>query len=189
MAKFEDQFVSIALAAAEDVLGTPLIIQRGANLLYQITVDNHLKLTVNPRLPKRGQSAFQTDLCVFEQIDANVKIPRVVLEFKTSLTTHDVLTYSAKARKHKQVYPYLRYGIVIGNKTIVPGRFFTHNEALDFCVAAASYKANRLHELFAKLLREEVAASRELEQIVFGSKPVHVFRNEIKTTSGDGKIK
>ncbi len=188
MAKSEDQFVLTALAAAEEVLGTPLIIQRGANLLYQITVDNCLELTIDPKNPKRGQSAFQTDLCVFEQIDTNVKIPRVVLEFKKYITTHDVLTYSSKARKHKQVYPYLRYGFVIGNEDTIPGRFFTHNEALDFCVAAASYKANRLHELFAKILREEIAASRELEQIAFGRKPVHVFRNEVKTISGDGKI-
>ncbi|MBA7560727.1 hypothetical protein ES708_02357 [subsurface metagenome] len=188
MANPEDPFVSTALDAAKDVLGTPLLIKRGANLLYQVTVDNHLRLKVDPKHPKRGQSAFQTDLCVFEQIEKDVNIPRVVLEFKTNISTHDVITYSAKARKHKQVYPYLRYGLVIGNENTIPGRFFTHNEALDFCVAAASYKENRLHELFAKILREEVAASRELEQIAFGSKPVHVFRNEVKIIRGDGKI-
>ena len=32
------------------------------------------------------------------------------MEFKQGLSTHDVLTYSAKATRHKQVYPYLRYG-------------------------------------------------------------------------------
>ncbi|MBT4483875.1 MAG: hypothetical protein HOC71_09385, partial [Candidatus Latescibacteria bacterium] len=116
MANPEDLFVSTALDAANDVLGTPLLIKRGANLLYQVTVDNHLELKVNPKHPKRGQSAFQTDLCVFEQIEADVNIPRVVLEFKTNISTHDVITYSAKARKHKQVYPYLRYGLVIGNE-------------------------------------------------------------------------
>jgi len=188
MARTEDEFVASALAAANDVLGPPLIIQRGANLLYQVPVDNRLELKVKPKDPKRGQSAFQTDLCVFERIDSETRIPRVVLEFKSRLTTHDVLTYSSKARKHKQVYPYLRYGLVIGSEATVPGRFFTHNESLDFCVAAASYKANRLHELFAKLLGDEVAASRELEKIAFGSNPVHVFRNEIIISKGDGKV-
>ena len=62
------------------------------------------------------------------------------MEFKTDITTHDVLTYSTKARKHKQVYPYLRYGLVIGSVERIPRRFFTHNEGLDFCVAAAVYK-------------------------------------------------
>jgi hypothetical protein len=188
MAGAEDEFVTTALDAAHDVLGNPLTIQRGANLLYQVTVDNRLELRVDPKHPRRGQSAFQTDLCVLEQIESDVQIPRVVLEFKTRLTTHDVLTYSAKARKHKQVYPYLRYGLVIGSEATIPGRFFTHNESLDFCVAAASYKANRLHELIARLLREEVEASRELEKIAFGSRAVHMFRNAIVTSKGTGKV-
>jgi hypothetical protein len=165
-----------------------LIIERGANLLYQVTVDNRLELKVNPKHPKRGQSAFQTDLCVFERIDSDTSIPRVVLEFKSTVSTHDVLTYSSKARKHKQVYPYLRYGLVIGSEAGIPGRFFTHNESLDFCVAASSYKVNRLHELFAILLRDEVAAPRDLERIAFGSNPVHVFRNEIIISRGSGKV-
>jgi hypothetical protein len=48
------------------------------------------------------------------------------------MTTHDVLTYSAKARKHKQVYPYLRYGFVVPEVEFVPRRFFIHNDALDY---------------------------------------------------------
>ena len=110
------------------------------------------------------------------------------MEFKAGVSTHDVITYSTKARKHKQVYPYLRYGLVIANETTVPGRFFTHNEGLDFCVAAAAYKTNRVHEIFAKLLRDEVAASRRLEQIAFEKTPVYVFRNEVVLESGTGKV-
>ncbi len=188
MTKTEDAFVATALDAAKDVIAHPLAIQRGANLLYQVTVDNRLKLKVDPKHPRRGQSAFQTDLCVFDQIEADIKISRIVLEFKTTLSTHDVLIYSAKVRKHKQVYPYLRYGLVIGSESTISGRFFTHNESLDFCIAVASYKTHRLHELFAKLLREEVAASRELEEISFGTNPVDMFRNDIITSRGDGKI-
>jgi hypothetical protein len=184
----ESEFVQTALPAASEVLGPPLTIEEHAALLYQVTVDNRLSVNVNPRQPKRGQAAFQTDLCVFEEIEAEVRIPRVVLEFKPDISTHDVLTYSAKARKHKQVYPYLRYGLIIANRDTVPGRFFTHNEALDFAVAAASYKKNRLHELFATLLREEIAASRRLEDIAFGEAAVHVFRNEVVARTGGGKV-
>ena len=188
MAKPEDAFVTTALDAAKEVIAPPLTIQRGANLLYQVTVDNRLELNVNPKRPKRGRSAFQTDLCVFEKIETDTRIPRIVLEFKTSITTHDVLIYNTKARKHKQVYPYLRYGLVIGSESTIPGRFFTHNESLDFCVAAASYKTNRLHELFAKLLKEEVAASRQLEEIHFCAIPVDMFRNDVIVSTGNGKI-
>lgn len=184
----EDPFVETAMSAAAEVLAPPLSIQRGAALLYQVTVDNKLHIGVNPKKPMRGQSAFQTDLCVFEKLDSETNIPRVVLEFKPVLSTHDVLVYSAKARKHKQIYPYLRYGLVIGNETKVPGKFFTHNEALDFCVAAASYKANRLHEIIARLLKSEVHASRQLEKMTFGATSVHVYRSDVVLDEGVGKI-
>jgi hypothetical protein len=91
-----------------------------------------------------------------------------------------VLTYSTKARRHKQVYPYLRYGLVVGNIEEIPWRFFAHNEGLDFCVAAARHKGPRLHDLLASLLKEEVAASRRLEQLIFGNVPVYVFREEVR---------
>jgi len=184
----EDQFVREALEAAEEMLGPPLVIRRGAALLYQVTVNDQLEVTVNPRKPKRGQSAFQTDLCVFEEISNEKRIPRVVMEFKAGLSTHDVLTYSAKARKHKQVYPYLRYGLVIGKETSIPGRFFTHNEALDFCVAAASYTGKRIYQILALILRDEVGASRRLQDIAFGKVSTHVFRQEVILGRGDGKI-
>lgn len=190
MAK-EDEFVEIAEAAATNILDKPLRVQRHAVLLYQITLDNELKL-VPPedeiQKPKRGQSACQTDLCVFEDKETTVSIPRVVMEFKGCITTHDVLTYSAKARKHKQVYPYLRYGIICSEEAFVPGRVFTHNEALDFCAAIADYKGARLSEILAKLLKEEVECSRRLEAIAFGKTRTHLFRTEVMVETGGTRI-
>jgi hypothetical protein len=91
----ESEFVAIALAAAKRVLSAPLIIEQGRPLLYEIMVDNKLELTVKPKQPVRGDSAFQTDLCVFEKKKddkgGDIEIPRVVLEFKTRISTHDVL--------------------------------------------------------------------------------------------------
>ena len=102
----ENEFVEVALASARDVIEPPLSIERGKALLYRVTVDNRLKMTVNPNDPKRGQSAFETDLCVFETVgDDPARIPRVVLEFKQGLSTHDVLTYNAKVTRHKQGVP------------------------------------------------------------------------------------
>lgn len=110
---------------------------------------------------------------------STVSIPRVVLEFKTKITTHDVITYSAKALKHKQVYPYLRYGIVASDHVAVPGRLFTHNESLDFCGSVGGLKGRKLREFFAFLLSAEVQASRRLEAIAFGSVRTRLFRNEV----------
>jgi len=175
----ESEFVAVAKEVAERVLPSPLIVQRGAALLYQVTVDNHLSLTVNITRPVRGNSAFQTDLCVFEKKSEEVLIPRVVMEFKTRITTHDVLTYSAKATKHKQVYPYLRYGIVASSETAVPGRLFTHNESLDFCASVSGLEGQTLSEFFASLLSAEVESSRKLEAIAFGSVRTRLFRSEV----------
>jgi len=175
----ESAFVEVAQKVAEKILPSPLFVQRGAALLYQVTVDNQLSLTVNVKRPSRGNSAFQTDLCIFEKKSEEVSIPRVVMEFKTRITTHDVLTYSAKATKHKQVYPYLRYGIVASSETAVPGRLFTHNESLDFCATVSGLEGKELSDFFASLLAAEVESSRRLEAIAYGSVRTRLFRSEI----------
>lgn len=175
----ESKFVGVAQVVAEKILPPPLFVERGVALLYQVTVDNQLSLTVDVKRPKRGSSAFQTDLCVFERKSEDISIPRVVLEFKTRITTHDVLTYSAKATKHKQVYPYLRYGIVASEETSVPGRVFTHNEALDFFASVSGLNDRAMKELFSSLLTAEVESSRRLEAIAFGSIRTRLFRSEV----------
>jgi hypothetical protein len=175
----ESEFVEVAMKVAGRILKAPYQIRRGAALLYQVTVDNHLNLTVDVKSPRRGNSAFQTDLCVFEELVDETLIPRVVMEFKTSITTHDVLTYSAKASKHKQVYPYLRYGIVASGENSVPGRLFTHNQSLDFCAGVKGLRGKPLESFLADLLRMEIEASKRLEKIAFGLCKTRLFRNEI----------
>ncbi len=81
------------------------MVEVGAALLYQVTVDNSLAITVDPANPKRGQSAFETDLAVFDERREDVRLPRRVIEFKVRLTTHDILTYSTKAQKHSRYTP------------------------------------------------------------------------------------
>jgi hypothetical protein len=178
----ESKFVKIALAAAQRVVTAPMTVQQGKALLYQVTVDNSLELTVDPKHPRRGDSAFQTDLCLFEEKSGGIVIPRVVLEFKESITTHDILTYSAKARKHKQVYPYLRYGIVVAKEDAVPRRFFVHNEALDFFAAVKDVAEWELDTIFAKLFEAELRTSKLMEQIAFSGERPKFFRSEIIVT-------
>ena len=176
----ESKFVATAQAVAKTVLSRKLSIKRGAALLYQVTINNNLALTIDPAKPSRGESAFQTDLCIFEQKKRDLYIPRVVLEFKPGITTHDILTYSAKARKHKQVYPYLRYGIVVENEATVPRRFFVHNESLDFFIALEGIKGLALKKVLAQLIRAEVKTSRLLESIAYGKDHPRLFRSEIR---------
>jgi hypothetical protein len=175
----ESPFVKVAKEVASQLLKAPLYVEQSAALLYQLTVDNKLNLTVDLKRPVRGNSAFQTDLCVFEKKGEGISIPRVVLEFKTHITTHDILTYSAKAAKHKQIYPYLRYGIIAEKDTEVPKRLFTHNDSLDFCAAVSGLDGNNLSDFFSKLLSDEVKSSILLEDIAFGSIHTRLFRSEV----------
>jgi hypothetical protein len=183
----ESPFVDVAHALiANQLRGQPLVVRRGAVLLYQVRVDNNLRVMPQERVrdPKRGDSAFQTDLCLFESKAEDILLPRVVMEFKTGITTHDVLTYSAKAAKHKQIYPYLRYGLVASTPTRVPGRFFTHNEALDFCLSLGGLTDQESANAFGRLLIEELDSSRFLERIAFGEIESRLFRNKIVLDDG-----
>jgi hypothetical protein len=178
----ESSFVATVQAVAEGILLKPFRVARGAPLLYEIRVNNNLEVMSQGQVrnPKRGTSAFQTDLCVFEDKAPDVSIPRVVIEFKTGITTHDVLTYSAKATRHKQIYPYLRYGVLASGERSVPGRVFTHNEGLDFFAAVAGLEQAAFHVFLSSLLQAEVAASERLEAIAFGTVKTRLFRTEVQ---------
>ncbi|MFQ5896335.1 MAG: hypothetical protein ACE5JJ_11080 [Nitrospinota bacterium] len=185
----EDRFAGEIYRLVKAFCRPPLFVRRAAALLYQVEVNNELQITVNLRKPKKGTSAFETDLCIFEKKGNRVEIPRVVLELKSGVSTHDVLTYSAKARKHKQIYPYLRYGMVIAKEATLPKRVFIHNEALDFCLAAASFKKSELRTILYSLIRKEIRASRRLERISFGKRSCRLYRNEVLVVEAGGEEK
>ncbi len=66
----------------------------------------------NPK--DRKQQTYQTDLLIRE-INDDSWTPRVVIELKVdSVHTHDALIYGKKSSKHKDIHPYLRYGMAIG---------------------------------------------------------------------------
>lgn len=179
----ESPFVAIFKTAANEVAGKNLVVKRGANLLYQIQLNRKLEVALSDedfRTPKRGKSAFQTDICVFERV-GEVDFPRVVIEFKTHITTHDIITYSAKAGNHKKIYPHLRYGILMSELDSIPNRVFTHNEHLDFAIAASNYKSGaKLTDLCTRLLKDEIEVSKTLEAIHFDNKKYDYFRTGIQ---------
>lgn len=153
----------------------PLIATIGAPLLYEITVDGNCSVTVDPSAPRRGQSAFETDIAVFQDLANGKRIPRVVIECKMKLTTHDILTYSAKAQRHKRAYPYLRYGMICAEEDAIPRRFFTHNDAIDFFVCAKSISARNFNKVWGEIMESEVESSKSLEQAAFGLIDANVY--------------
>jgi hypothetical protein len=124
--------------------------------------------------PQPNKIEFQTDLAIIETDDGGQWKPRVVIEAKIrNINTHDAITYSQKAASHKAVHPYLRYGIMLGDRKHhpLPGRLYRHGLQFDFMVSFHSTEPTK-HEMltFAHLLQSEVEASRTLEKIIYESR-------------------
>ena len=176
----ESTFVRVFEEAAKKAFGKRLLVKRSSALLYELLLDQNLDVSVkDTKNPKRGYSAFQTDICIYE-LKNGIEYPRVVIEFKTKITSHDIITYSSKAGKHKLIYPGLRYGILASELDFIPDRFFVHNENIDFFIAARKYKTNnKLENLIRELVQTEIDVSRTLEAINFGGKKFDYFRTDI----------
>ena len=118
-------------------------------------------------------TVFETDLLVYQRRD-NQCIPRVIIEVKLgSVTTHDAITYSNKAAYHKQVMPYLRYGIILGDRSTypLPGRLFRHGTHFDFLFSFVGTEPSTLETYtFIEMLRKEVIYSQQMEEILNNSR-------------------
>jgi len=118
--------------------------------------------------------AYETDILIFEQLSETKWKPRIIIETKIiSVTTHDAITYSQKAKTHKYVHPYLRYGILLGKRgnDPLPGRLFRHGVHFDFMLSWKDFVAD--HDEWNKLieiLKIEIEASRTLDEIIYNSR-------------------
>ena len=166
-------------------------------LLYDLTIedDGHVRMGVDTEgeAIRGGGKGFEQDILLYEEPGsseappiepsgvAKVKVvPRVVAEVKFShVTTHDTIVYSEKARRIRTVYPYVRYGLILGGFKTVPGRVLRLGQGFDF-ISALSYpfiteEIDRTREMFL----EELKSSRDLGQIAFGKKPISVLRRRL----------
>ncbi|MCP4417610.1 MAG: hypothetical protein GY805_13380 [Chloroflexi bacterium] len=117
---------------------------------------------------------YETDMLVTERLSENEWIPRLIIEAKINrVTTHDAITYSQKATTHKSVHPYLRYGIIIGNRqqSPLPGRLFRHGAYFDFMLSWQGFEPQtaELDDLM-QLIKDEVQASRDMQEIVLNTR-------------------
>ena len=113
-------------------------------------------------------SSYQTDILVSQILTEKQWVPRIVIECKlNSVSTHDAITYSIKASTHKNVHPYLRYGILsaIEKDYPLPGRLMRHGAPFEFMVSWKGYKAGPDEwNVLIKLLVKEVKAFRDLKR-------------------------
>jgi hypothetical protein len=148
--------------AAQNLDGQTVNVYAGYELAYTheiLRYDWHDK-------PVGCRNAYQTDLLISDCC-ANKEwwIPRVVIEFKLGgITTHVTQTYSTKAATHKQVHPYLRYGLVMAEVgDCIPPRVIRHGTHFDFIAAVRHRKLTRgEREMLVSIVSDELRSAREL---------------------------
>ena len=154
------------------------ICKRGEPILYELKVDEELNVVGNLKKPSRGHGAFETDVAIFA-LKGNFEIPFIVIEVKEHITSHDIITYSNKASRHKLVYPYLRYGLVAYDLNSIPNRFFKHNEEIDFFLAVRDYinDKNKLRKVLFELIENELKIFEGLQQILHNQSKLNFYQN------------
>jgi len=158
----ESKFVDKLVIKLEGNLPNKYETIKGGNLIYKVIIDYNLQFHPrNPKNPSRGVMAFQTDILIK---DKERGLPLVVIEVKYGgFSTHDVLIYSTKATKHKEIYPYLRYGFVVGGQNILQNRFFIHNTGIDFALAVDD--KNNLNNLVS-IVKKQIDDANKLIKIM-----------------------
>lgn len=173
--EFQDLMVKLI---NKNLDNTKFIAHRGKPILYELKIDESLNIVGNPKNPKRGSGAFETDVTIFSKTNS-FEVPFIVLEVKEKLTSHDVITYSNKASRHKEIYPFLRYGLVSYGLDTIPKRFFKHNKDIDFFLAVQKYIMNQ--EKLAKILRElienELKIFKNLQQILHAKEKLDFYQS------------
>jgi hypothetical protein len=173
----------------EQRLAAPLQVETRRSLLYAISFedDGRLRLGLNARgEPVRGGgTGFEQDVLVFERVPDGVTsiVPRVVIELKFGrVTTHDTIVYSEKARRIKVVYPFARYGLVLGHHTKVPARVLRLGSEFDFIVVVDDDPTAAQEDQLTGILLEEIELSKGMGDVLDGQRPVRSFRRKLEIT-------
>lgn len=163
-----------------------LQIETRRSLLYAVAFDGQgkLQLGLNARRePTRGGgTGFEQDLLVFERKpngDTSV-VPRVAIELKFgAVTTHDAIVYSEKARRIKGVYPFMRYGLILGAQKKVPGRVLRLGSDFDFIVATSEDPEHGEEQALVDTLLEEIELAAGMWEVLSGGRAVRSFRRKL----------
>jgi hypothetical protein len=182
----EDAFAEKLVKRLRPELPQRYCIETRRSLLYAISFDDHgvLQLGQNSRRePTRGGgTGFEQDLLVFERSSGGETsiVPRVSVELKFGgVSTHDSIVYSEKARRIRTIYPFVRYGLILGGLGHIPGRTLRLGTEFDFIIAMpARIGAMTLHRI-AKLLRTELRLSSQMTAILRGRRKVAVLHRSL----------
>jgi len=142
----------------------------------------------NNKPTKLELQSYETDLLITEIFSDLSWCPRVLIETKLkTVTTHDVISYAQKALTHKNVHPYLRYGVLIGDYDgPLPGSLVVHGGHFDFMMVWQKSSPNpKETEQIINIIHSEIDASRQLEELIRArrtkdKKPVYSLQRKLE---------
>lgn len=112
---------------------------------------------------------YEVDLLIKEKRN-NYAVPRLIIESKyKKISTHDVITYSNKAKCHKDIFCGLRYGIMIGNSNYndLPPRMLNHGNDFDFMIMFNDDKPNNKEwKTFVDLVKRNLESADKFEDVI-----------------------
>jgi len=153
-------------------------VKSNENLLYKVIINEKFQFEPkSPKNPRRGNYAFQTDLLITKNTN---KLPLVVIETKYGgFSTHDILTYSTKAQKHKEVFSYIRYGLLVGGTDKITNKFFIHNIGFDFAFALNEIENNGSIEKLINIIKDQIINAEAILDIFINKNQTKMFNTQI----------
>lgn len=164
----EEGWVELLIHRLNEVIDENLCAEAGYRLPYSFEIKSYN----NDEIHESKSTPYQTDILIKEKLENEIWIPRVIIEAKIhTVTTHDAITYSQKALTHKNVHPYLRYGILLGDVASIPGRLIRHGHYFDFMLSWKDLRHSEMEwEKLIATLKSEVTASQDLENLLYNTR-------------------
>lgn len=162
-----------------------LEVETGISIFYSLYFNEDGNIPINQNEKgepiRGGGTGFEQDILVYERVSGQTSIvPRVAIEVKFSgVTTHDAIVYSEKARRLRNVYPYLRYGFLVGDVPSLPARLVRLGTDFDFIIRTGNPPLQPENEQIITLLKEEIETSRELGLIFHGKANIQLLHRKI----------
>jgi len=162
------------------------------SLLYALSIDSDGKVRMgvdtDSREPVRGGGkGYEQDLLIWKPIkkaDTSM-IPRVSVELKFGgVSTHAAIVYSEKAKRLRAVYPYARFGLILGGLPAIPGRVLRLGHEFDFiCTLQVPFVRKEIKALRSILIKE-AAVSRRLAASLEKGRKLRFLHRKLILRSG-----
>lgn len=159
-------------------------LETGVSIFYSLYIDEDGNIPINQNEkgePIRGRgTGFEQDILLYERVAGQTSIvPRVAIEVKFGgVTTHDAIIYCEKARRLRNVYPYLRYGFLISDLPSLPPRLFRIGADFDFIIRISNPPLHEEQDQLIALLMEEIETSQKLGLIFSRQMSVQLLRRK-----------